>query len=194
MTSRPIITLADLSKISAQELAALLSNPTTAAKVAVVDVRDSDHIGGHIKGSSWVPTSELEARIPELIRLNRDKDQVVFHCMLSQQRGPSSALKFMRALQMSDAHVWTGGNGGENDSGSGSGSSSSSSKGSSADTKTDSADVKDAQVRQAHLGAAVTQQQHGPKIYVLEGGFGVWAPRYGDDPQLTEAFVKDLWE
>jgi rhodanese-related sulfurtransferase len=64
--------------------------------LAVVDVRDSDHIGGHILGSTWLPSSELDYKTPELIRTMKDKEVVVFHCALSQQRGPSAALRYLR--------------------------------------------------------------------------------------------------
>lgn len=95
----PVITISSLGRITSPELATLLLDGNSASKVAVIDVRDSDHLGGHIKGSSWIPTDQLDMRIPELMRLHKDKDRVVFHCMLSQQRGPASALKFARALQ-----------------------------------------------------------------------------------------------
>ena len=38
----------------------MLATPSTASKIAVVDVRDSDHIGGHIRGSTWIPAHELD--------------------------------------------------------------------------------------------------------------------------------------
>jgi rhodanese-related sulfurtransferase len=173
--SRPI-TAADLKHLNSPQLAALLRNPLTASKVAVIDVRDSDHVGGHIKGSSWVPTSELDARIPELIRLNQDKDKVVFHCMLSQQRGPSSALKFMRALAQQAQ------------------------KQAQEQSNTHGGSTGDADVA---VAPAVAASQHKlqqresmtrPQVYILEGGFGMWASRYGDDADLTESFAKDLWE
>lgn len=34
--------------------------------------------------------------MPTLLRKLEDKDTVVFHCALSQQRGPSAALRYMR--------------------------------------------------------------------------------------------------
>ena len=55
-----------------------------------------DHVGGHIYSSTWVPSSTLDARMPELIRTLKDKEKVVFHCALSQQRGPSAALRYAR--------------------------------------------------------------------------------------------------
>jgi Cdc25 family phosphatase len=46
-----------------------------------------------------VPSAELDVRTPELIRLLADKEKVVFHCALSQQRGPSAALRYVRERQ-----------------------------------------------------------------------------------------------
>ena len=37
--------------------------------------------------------------LPTLLRKLADKPVVVFHCALSQQRGPSAALKYLRARE-----------------------------------------------------------------------------------------------
>ncbi|ROT42968.1 Rhodanese-like protein, partial [Sodiomyces alkalinus F11] len=63
---------------------------------SVVDVRDDDYIGGHIKGCINVPSRSLDAMMPSLVRRLQDKKTVVFHCALSQQRGPSAALQYLR--------------------------------------------------------------------------------------------------
>lgn len=34
--------------------------------------------------------------MPELVRTLKDTEKVVFHCALSQQRGPSAALRYAR--------------------------------------------------------------------------------------------------
>jgi rhodanese-related sulfurtransferase len=34
--------------------------------------------------------------MPELLRTLKDKEKVVFHCSLSQQRGPGAALRYAR--------------------------------------------------------------------------------------------------
>lgn len=115
-----LITLSSLARLTRDDLASLLlqssftdssgiTTRTTTSndqvrssnhpKIAIIDVRDSDHVGGHIKSSIWVPSHNLEARIPELLRTLRDKDKVVFHCALSQQRGPAAALTYARALE-----------------------------------------------------------------------------------------------
>ncbi|ODM17722.1 hypothetical protein SI65_06510 [Aspergillus cristatus] len=95
----PSINIATLPRMSRDALSALLLSTSTPSKLAIVDVRDSDHIGGHICGSTWVPSATLELRILELVRTLKDKETVVFHCALSQQRGPSAALRYARARE-----------------------------------------------------------------------------------------------
>ncbi|KAF2180575.1 Rhodanese-like protein [Zopfia rhizophila CBS 207.26] len=94
------ITISSLEHITREELSKTLlesdSAPQLPPNIAIVDVRDSDHIGGHIRGSTWVPSSELDYRTPELVRTLKGKDMVVFYCALSQQRGPSAALRYLR--------------------------------------------------------------------------------------------------
>lgn len=87
-------TISSVPRISREELSTLVraKSPT----LAIIDVRDSDYIGGHIVGCLNVPTHTHDYKIPELVRTLQDKETVVFHCALSQQRGPSSALKYLR--------------------------------------------------------------------------------------------------
>lgn len=109
-------TIVDLQRVSRENLAELVrAKPDN---LAVIDVRDKDYvnfhpfhtffrqeitnthttdqIGGHILGSQNITTSDLDYKLPEMVRTLRDKDVVVFHCSLSQQRGPSSALRYLR--------------------------------------------------------------------------------------------------
>ncbi|GFF29223.1 arsenate reductase 2.1 [Aspergillus udagawae] len=92
----PSITIATLPRITRDALSELLLSTSSPNKLAIIDVRDSDHIGGHIHSSTWVPSSSLDYRMPELVRTLKDKEKVVFHCALSQQRGPSAALRYVR--------------------------------------------------------------------------------------------------
>jgi Cdc25 family phosphatase len=89
-----LYTISSLSFITRESLASLIRSKSTS--LAVIDVRDSDYIGGHITGCTNVPVNTHDYRMPELIRKLKDKDTVVFHCALSQQRGPSSALRYLR--------------------------------------------------------------------------------------------------
>ncbi|PLN83256.1 Rhodanese-like domain-containing protein [Aspergillus taichungensis] len=90
------ITIGNLPRMSRDALSALLLSTSSPNKLAIIDVRDSDHVGGHISTSTWIPSSSLEVHLPELIRTLKDKEKVVFHCALSQQRGPSAALRYAR--------------------------------------------------------------------------------------------------
>lgn len=61
-------------------------------KIAVVDVRDDDYEGGHIVGAIHAPSSTFLDRVDSLVGKElQGYEQVVFHCSLSQQRGPKSA-------------------------------------------------------------------------------------------------------
>lgn len=148
----------NLPRITREALAPLVREQNTG--LAVIDVRDSDYIGGHIRGCQNVPTATHDYRMPELVRTLKEKDTIIFHCALSQQRGPSSALKYLRE-------------------------------------------------RERLHGKDAEQNQ---KVYVLDGGFQKWQeeyvtvllmiscsianlfPRYGEDKELTEGFIKDLWD
>ncbi|KAI1758702.1 Rhodanese-like domain-containing protein [Hypoxylon sp. FL1150] len=102
-----MITVSSLQRISASKLADMLlanaNQVSSASSVAIVDVRDDDHIGGHIRSSLHFPSRSLDAMMPTLVRKLADKDVVVFHCALSQQRGPSAALQYLRAKEGASA-------------------------------------------------------------------------------------------
>ncbi|KAI3335270.1 Rhodanese-like protein [Ustulina deusta] len=109
-----LITLSSLERITAPKLAEMLLATTAAGaaggeskSIAVVDVRDDDHIGGHIRTSLHFPSASLDATMPTLLRKLADKDTVIFHCALSQQRGPSAALQYLR-----EKEATAGGSGG----------------------------------------------------------------------------------
>lgn len=159
------ITVASLSQVQPQDLAAqLTSSPSS---VAVVDVRTSDYLGGHIKGSIHAPITELEARIPELLRVLEDKDRVVFHCMLSQQRGPWAALAYARAKAQQAAK-----------------------EGKDAEVEKKS----DTEIEAQGENDVLVKKIGGQEICVLQGGFDLWQSRFGTDKNLTEGYVKELWE
>ncbi|KAJ8104774.1 hypothetical protein ONZ43_g7695 [Nemania bipapillata] len=107
-----LITLSSLERIAAPKLAEILLAANAAkntkageqeAKIAIVDVRDDDHIGGHIRGSLHFPSTSLDATMPTLLRKLADKETVVFHCALSQQRGPGAALRYLREKEAAGA-------------------------------------------------------------------------------------------
>jgi rhodanese-related sulfurtransferase len=76
--------------------AAATAAPAPAPALVVVDVRDDDYAGGHVRGGVRAPSSSLDHALPELARRLRGARAVVFHCALSQQRGPAAALRYAR--------------------------------------------------------------------------------------------------
>lgn len=51
------------------------------------------------------PSGSFSEKLPELMDKIKEFDDVVFHCALSQQRGPSSALKYIR-ISETKQNVW----------------------------------------------------------------------------------------
>lgn len=99
-------TVADIKYLSDSSLKTwiLQGHTNLGSKFQVIDVRDSDYAGGHIINSLHLESTKIKNNPDEifhnLLSRLREKNQntVIFHCMLSQQRGPSSAMRFMRYL------------------------------------------------------------------------------------------------
>ncbi|KAI5862057.1 Rhodanese-like protein [Durotheca rogersii] len=166
-----VATVSNLQRITAAKLAEILLASTNQSSsnstIAIVDVRDDDHIGGHIKSSLHFPSRSLDATMPTLLRKLAGKEVVVFHCALSQQRGPSAALRYLRESAAAAAKT---------------------SASSSAAAK---AATPEKGGREAGQADEVPQQQ---KVYVLDRGFVGWQEAYGRDERLTEVWRKELWE
>lgn len=130
----------------------------------------SDHIGGHIKGSKWVPSHQFDAKLPTLLRQLEDTKTVIFHCALSKQRGPSAALQYIRAREVEHGPASIAAPDEETSGGQGETSG------------------------QEGEGGAQKKTLVAQKVCVLRGGFSKWQEAHGPDQRLTEAYVKDLWE
>lgn len=158
------ITISSLKYVKPVDLANSLRQEQTRSKVAVIDVRDNDHVGGHIRGSRWVPVNQLDARMAELLRVNAEKDRVIFHCMLSQQRGPKAALAYARARAYQE------------------------------EKNAKEIEGSNVVGTEEEMTAEGSGKVYGQEICVLEGGFGAWQAYYGRDKDLTEGYVSDIWE
>jgi rhodanese-related sulfurtransferase len=81
--------------ISAEELATIIRDPAKKpwSDYLVVDVRDDDYAGGNIPGAVNIPSRDYHMKVNDLIKEAHEKDVklLVFHCSLSQQRGPKAA-------------------------------------------------------------------------------------------------------
>ena len=91
-------------RIGADELAEVLGTPGWSSRVAIIDVRDEDFEGGCIPGAVNVPSESFDDRVVSLVDELRNHDMVVFHCMLSQVRGPSCAARFATQLKKVEGH------------------------------------------------------------------------------------------
>ncbi|KAL8898769.1 MAG: hypothetical protein Q9207_006538 [Kuettlingeria erythrocarpa] len=121
--------------------------------------------------------------LPELVRTLKDKEKVVFHCALSQQRGPGAALRYMRerdrvlggaeeANVKVDKKVAEEGLSGE-------------------DVKSTIGDNQEVE----KVEGTQEEDQEGSKqeVWVLDGGFVKWQERYGTDERLTDDYAPDIW-
>ncbi|KAK9464848.1 Rhodanese-like domain-containing protein [Lipomyces arxii] len=61
----------------------------------VIDVRDDDHIGGHIVKSRNHPSASFTHNLPYLHEELHQVPALIFHCALSQQRGPAAASMYL---------------------------------------------------------------------------------------------------
>lgn len=62
---------------------------------AVVDVRDEDYFGGHIRDAINFPSETFSKDLSKLEEILQKHDRVVFYCQLSQVRGPTCAKKYI---------------------------------------------------------------------------------------------------
>lgn len=111
------------------------------------------------------------------MRKLQDKDTVVFHCALSQQRGPGAALGYLRERDRLLGAV---------------------PKGDAGDNKKEelaSAEGnEDAGNDGEEKGEVKENGAKEQKVYVLHRGFVGWQERYGEDERLTEGYSKELWK
>ncbi|KAH6912607.1 Rhodanese-like domain-containing protein [Coprinopsis sp. MPI-PUGE-AT-0042] len=78
--------------ITGDELAELMKDESKPPKqLLVVDVRDDDFKGGNIVGAVNKPSGEFLNSVDSLVKDTKDVPLVIFHCALSQVRGPKAA-------------------------------------------------------------------------------------------------------
>lgn len=97
---------------------------------------------------------------------------VVFHCALSQQRGPSAALKYIRERSRIIGTGVVGEAMKKN-------------KEESVEKMADDGEWED---------VAEESAKKEQKVYVLDRGFVGWQEIYGEDTRLTEGYRKEIWE
>lgn len=102
----------------------------------------------------------------------------MFHCALSQQRGPSAALRYIRERER------LLGVGAKLERGSGVGE---------VMKKNKEAEVGDMQ-GEADSEWEDVEEKKEQKVYVLDRGFVGWQERFGEDSRLTEGYRKEIWK
>ena len=92
-----------IKRMPRERLSALLLELPQGAEAtspfAIIDVRGDDHIGGHIRSSLNYPSHTLDYTMPELVRVLAQKQMIIFHCALSQERGPKAARRYLEEKQ-----------------------------------------------------------------------------------------------
>ncbi|GAB2272296.1 cell division cycle- protein [Dionaea muscipula] len=84
-----------ISYITGSQLLSIKPRPN----IAIVDVRDEERsYDGHIAGSLHFASDTFFDQIPHLIQQVKGKDTLVFHCALSQVRGPKCARRLLDYL------------------------------------------------------------------------------------------------
>jgi len=85
-TKNPIFSVFQ-TVLSFQELSKIIkSDKRPGTDYLVVDVRDSDFIGGNIINCRHVPSNTFSDKLDALVRETKNVPQVIFHCALSQAR------------------------------------------------------------------------------------------------------------
>ncbi|VVB13063.1 unnamed protein product [Arabis nemorensis] len=84
-----------ISYITSTQLLPLHRRPN----IAIIDVRDEErNYDGHIAGSLHYASGSFDDKISHLVQNVKDKDTLVFHCALSQVRGPTCARRLVNYL------------------------------------------------------------------------------------------------
>ncbi|KAI4310423.1 hypothetical protein MLD38_035403 [Melastoma candidum] len=85
-----------VSFISSAQLLTLKRRPN----IAIIDVRDDERsYDGHIPGSLHYASDGFSDKMADLVRAVPGKDTLVFHCALSQVRGPTCARRLANYLE-----------------------------------------------------------------------------------------------
>ncbi|KAF5475789.1 hypothetical protein F2P56_007559 [Juglans regia] len=85
-----------ISYVTGSQLLSLKRRPN----IAIIDVRDDERsYDGHIAGSLHYASDTFSEKISNLIQEVKGKDTLVFHCALSQVRGPTCARKIVNYLE-----------------------------------------------------------------------------------------------
>ncbi|GAA5989866.1 hypothetical protein JCM5350_006593 [Sporobolomyces pararoseus] len=161
--------------INHDEVAALIKSGAAAGKdYQIVDVRDEDFRGGNIPGAINAPSEQrTEQTVQDLVTRLDKVPKVIFHCTLSQVRGPKNARIYAEAVAARAEQT-------------------------SADSTTNSASTtkstSTAASEQTFSPNPYPNHAGKQQVYVLRDGFQGWQGLYRDDPNLVENFDSNRWK
>ncbi|KAL4605562.1 hypothetical protein ACB098_09G035100 [Castanea mollissima] len=85
-----------ISYVTGSQLLSIKRRPN----IAIIDVRDDERsYDGHIAGSLHFASDTFSDKISNLVQQVKGKDTLVFHCALSQVRGPTCARRLVNYLE-----------------------------------------------------------------------------------------------
>ncbi|RPA75941.1 hypothetical protein BJ508DRAFT_186793, partial [Ascobolus immersus RN42] len=64
--------------------------------LTIIDVRTGDYVDGHLPFHRHIPSTAFPNDVGRLVQELKGCKRVVFHCALSQERGPRAALMYLR--------------------------------------------------------------------------------------------------
>ncbi|KAF5369275.1 hypothetical protein D9758_002615 [Tetrapyrgos nigripes] len=86
--------------MTSEELAEIIRSDKVPKKdYLVVDVRDDDYAGGNIVGAVNLPSRDFLMNVDNLVKDTKNVPVMVFHCALSQVRGPKAARIYKETRQ-----------------------------------------------------------------------------------------------
>ncbi|ORY88375.1 hypothetical protein BCR35DRAFT_301490 [Leucosporidium creatinivorum] len=177
--------------IDHSELAQLMrSGAQPGRDYQVVDVRDHDFVGGNITGALNQPSEQrTEQTVSELVSKLDGIPKVIFHCALSQVRGPKAARIYAEARSAASSSPSPSLN-----SPAPTTSTTSpppSAGGSSAASAFAPNPFAPAPAAKTEEGAPSKSREQ--EVLVLRDGFEGWQSLYRKDPLLVEKFDESLW-
>ncbi|GAA5838026.1 hypothetical protein JCM5353_003373, partial [Sporobolomyces roseus] len=155
--------------INHDELTALIKSEAVAGKdYQVVDVRDEDFRGGNITGAIRAPSeARTEQTVHDLVTKLEGVPKVIFHCTLSQVRGPKNARIYADAVASKQAQ--------------------------SNSTSTTASEETPVASDQSFSPNPYPNQAGKQQVLVLRDGFQNWQGLYRNDPKLVENFDSKIW-
>ncbi|GAA5876245.1 hypothetical protein JCM3774_002335 [Rhodotorula dairenensis] len=196
----------DYRFINHDELADIVRTQRAGEQYQVVDVRDDDFRGGNIKGAIRAPSEQrTDQSVEDLVTRLDGVPRVIFHCTLSQVRGPKAARIYAEARRAREGARQSLPEGVLVDSTTAVGAPQMAALGeepnkaddaaslskTTTETNVDPFETAKATVAAAQASTRTPQRQ---EVLVLRDGFQGWQGLYRKDPDLVENFDAAVWQ